>query len=106
MEFSIDIHTQPNGEIIIEDYSKEYGQYINEDIEIITSYDSYKYNECVTLNTITKIETCNITLIDVLLNEHTEELDSCTFKVKKDGYYVIDHFILPNMTWLENSSDE
>lgn len=106
MEFSIDIHTQPNGEIIIEDYSKEYGQYIGEDIEIITSYDSYKYSECVTLNTITKIETCNITLIDVLLNEHTEELDSCTFKVKKDGYYVIDHFILPNMTWLENSSDE
>ena len=34
MEFSIDIHTQPNGEIIIEDYSKEYGQYINEDIDL------------------------------------------------------------------------
>lgn len=106
MEFSIDIHCNPTGEIIIEDFSKEYGQYIDENLEVITSYDSYKYSECVTLNTITKIGTCDITLIDVLLNEHTEELDSCTFRVKKDGYYVVDHFILPNMKWLENSSDE
>ena len=105
MEFGIDIHTQPNGEIIVEDYSKEYGQYIDENLEVITSYDSYKYSECVTLNTITKIETCNITLIDVLLNEHSEELDSCTFKVKKDGYYVVDHFVLPNMKWLENATE-
>lgn len=106
MEFSIDIHNSPNGEITIEDFSREYGQYIDENLEIITSYDSYKYSECVTINTITKIGTCDITLIDVLLNKHSEELDSCTFKVKKDGYYVIDHFIIPNMQWLENASDE
>lgn len=106
MEFSIEVHNSPNGEITINDFSKEYGQYIDEDLDVITSFDSYKYSECVTLNTITKIGTCDITLIDVLLNEHTEELDSCTFKVKKDGYYVVDHFVLPNMKWLENSSDE
>ena len=106
MEFSIDIRTTVDGEIIIEDFSKEYGQYIDEDLEVITSFDSYKYSECVTLNTITKVGTCDITLIDVLLNEHSEELDSCTFHVKKDGYYVVDHFILPNMKWLENASEE
>lgn len=106
MEFSIEVHNSPNGEITINDFSKEYGQYIDEDLEVITSFDSYKYSECVTLNTITKIGTCDITLIDVLLNEHIEELDSCVFKVKKDGYYVVDHFVLPNMKWLENSSDE
>lgn len=106
MEFSIEVHNSPNGEITINDFSKEYGQYIDEDLEVIISFDSYKYSECVTLNTITKIGTCDITLIDVLLNEHTEELDSCVFKVKKDGYYVVDHFVLPNMKWLENSSDE
>ena len=106
MEFSIEIHTEPNGKITIQDFSKEYGQYIDEELEIITSFDSYKYSECVTLNTITKVGTCDITLIDVLLNEHSEELDSCDFHIKKDGYYVIDHFILPNMKWLENASEE
>ncbi|MGM9531859.1 hypothetical protein [Intestinibacter sp.] len=46
------------------------------------------------------------TLIDVLLNKHTEDLDSCTFNVKDDGYYVVDHIILPNMDWYENASEE
>ena len=88
MEFSIDIHTQINGEIIIEDFSKEYGQYIDEDLEVVTSYDSYKYSESATLNTIIKVSIGDATLIDVLLNDHTEDLDSCIFKVKEDGYYV------------------
>lgn len=106
MEFSIDIHTQINGEILIEDFSKEYGQYIDEDVEVVTSYDSYKYSESATLNTIIKVSISDATLIDVLLNDHTEDLDSCMFKVKDDGYYVVDHIIIPNMKWYENSSDE
>ena len=106
MEFSIDIHTQITGEITIEDYSKEYGQYIDEDIDVVTSYDSYKYSESATLNTVIKIGLNEATLLDVLLNEHTEDLDSCTFTVHKDGYYAVDHIILPNMKWWENSSDE
>jgi hypothetical protein len=32
MEFSIDIHTHLDGEVIIEDFSKEYGQYLDEDL--------------------------------------------------------------------------
>lgn len=106
MEFSIDIHTNINGEIIIEDFSKEYNQYIDEDIEVTTSYDQYKYSESASLNTIIKISIGDATLIDVLLNDHTQDLDSCTFTVKDDGYYVVDHIILPNMKWYENASNE
>lgn len=106
MEFSIDIHTHINGEIVIEDFSKEYGQYIDEELEVVTSYDSYKYSESATLNTIIKVGINEATLIDVLLNDHTEDIDSCTFNVKKDGYYTVDHLIIPNLKWLENASDE
>lgn len=106
MEFSIDIHTTINGEIIIEDFSKEYGQYIDEDVEVITSYDAYKYSESSTLNTIIKTSTCDIKLIDVLLSKHNDDLDSCTFNVIDDGFYTVEHIILPNIKWLENSSEE
>ncbi len=107
MEFSIDIHTHLNGEITIEDFSKEYGQYLDENLEVVTSYDFYKYSESATLNTIIKVSIGDATLIDVLLNQHNnEELDSCTFKVNDDGYYVVDHIILPNMKWYENAIDE
>lgn len=106
MEFSVDIHTKVTGEITIEDLSKEYGQYIEEDVEVVTSFDMFKYSESATLNTVIKINIGEATLIDVLLNDHSEDLDSCTFKVNQDGYYVIDHIVIPNMKWYENASDE
>ena len=55
MEFSIDVNTKVTGEVTIDDYSKEYGQYIKEDLEVVASYDSYKYSESSTLNTIIKV---------------------------------------------------
>jgi hypothetical protein len=106
MEFSIDVHTTLDGEITIEDFSKEYGQYIKEDVEVITSYDSYKYSESSTLNAIMKINTCEIKLIDVLLSEHDECLDSNTFNVSEDGLYAVEHIVIPTTKWLENSSEE
>lgn len=106
MEFSIDIHTQLNGEVLIEDFSKEYGQYLPEDTTVVASYDYYKYSQSATLNCITKVSINNITLMDVLLNDHTENLDSCTFHALHDGYYVVEHIIIPNMEWYINATSE
>lgn len=106
MEFSIDIHTHLNGEIIIEDFSKEYDQYIPENIEEVISYDYYKYSESATLNCITKVSIDSITLLDVLLNDHSEDLDSCTFHTKHDGYYVVEHIIIPNMKWYTKADSQ
>jgi hypothetical protein len=99
MEFSIDIHTHLDGKVVIEDFSKEYGQYLDEDVDVMTSYDYYKYSQSATLNCITKVSINNITLVDVLLNDHTEDLDSCTFQAIHDGYYAVEHIIIPNMSW-------
>lgn len=104
MEFSIDIHTTLDGELVVEDFSKEYGQYIDEDVEVIASYDDYKYSESASLNVVIKVDLDKITLVDVLLDEHNEDIDSVTFKIHKDGYYTVDHIILPNITWWENAS--
>ena len=106
MEFSIDIHTALTGEIIVEDFSKEYGQYLDEDVEVVHSYDEFKYSETSSLNAIIKVNTDKIKLIDVLLDNHKEDIDSVTFTVEEDGYYTVDHVILPNMVWYENSSEE
>lgn len=103
MEFSIDIHTELTGKIIVEDFSKEYGQYLEEDTEVVISYDDFKYSETASLNAIIKVNTDKITLVDVLLDKHDTDLDSVTFNVEEDGYYTVDHIILPNITWYENS---
>ena len=106
MEFSVDIHTNLNGQVIIEDFSKEYNQYLDEDLEVVNSFDYYKYSESATLNCITKVSLNNITLLDILLNDHSGDIDSCEFHAKHDGYYVVDHIILPNLKWLQNASEE
>lgn len=106
MEFSIDIHSQLTGEITIEDFSKDYKQYIDEDDEVVTTFDLYKFSESATLNSVVKMTTTEATLINLLINDHSSDEDTCTFKVDEDGYYYIDHIVLPNKTWYENASDE
>lgn len=101
MEFEIDIHVTYNGDVVINDLSKSYNQYLDEDIQEIV-YDKYKYSECSTLNAIIQTKTNTITVVDVLLDNHTNLEDSSSFKIKDDGYYVIDHIVLPNIKWLEN----
>lgn len=115
MEFDIDIHTGLNGSIIIEDYSQEYAQYFPEN-QIIQEYGRYKYNECKTLNVIMKIDSGKITLVDVLLHDHDQlvedptnpgtylyDLEKTDFVVKKDGYYNVNHIVLPTMDWYSNT---
>jgi hypothetical protein len=72
----------------------------------VASYDYYKYSESISLNTIIKVGIDDASLVDVLLNNHSTDADLCEFLVSKDGYYVIDHIILPNLTWYNNASEE
>lgn len=115
MEFDIDIHTGLNGKITIEDYSLEYDQYFPED-QIVQKYGRYKYSECKTLNVIMKINSGKVTLIDVLLHDHDQktedptqpgtylyDLETVNFEVKKDGYYNVNHIVLPTIDWYNNT---
>ena len=115
MEFDIDIHTGLNGSITIEDYSQEYAQYYPEN-QIIQEYGRYKYSECKTLNVIIKINTGKVTLMDVLLHNHDQleedplnpgtylyDLEKSEFTVKQDGYYNVNHIVLPTMKWFNNT---
>ena len=115
MEFDIDIHTGLNGHITIEDFSQEYDQYFPEN-QIIQEYGRYKYSECKTLNVIMKINTGKITLVDVLLHDHDQleedpmnpgqylyDLEKTSFVIHKDGYYNVNHIVLPTMDWYNNT---
>lgn len=115
MEFDIDIHTGLNGKVTIEDYSYEYDQYFPEN-QIIQEYGRYKYSECKTLNVIMKINSGKVTLVDVLLHDHDQlvedpttpgtylyDLEKTDFTLKKDGYYNVNHIILPTMDWYLNT---
>lgn len=111
MEFSIDIHNSLQGDITIEDFSKEYGYYAPEGesypdslIEEIDGVSTlkYKYSKTVTLNTILKVNIDEAILQDVLIHTHEDNVDICNFHVDEDGYYVINHFVLPTKEWYDS----
>lgn len=101
MEFSIDIKTTTEGGITILDLAKDYRQYL-EDV-INPTPDKFEYSKSATINAITKVESDKLTLMDVLVNDHSSDVDCCTFKVESDGYYVIDHIVLPTIEWLHST---
>lgn len=118
MEFDIDIHTGINGNITIEDYSYEYDQYFPES-QIIQEYGRYKYSESKTLNVIMKVNSGKITLVDVLLHNHDQlvedpmnpgnylyDLEKTDFTIKKDGYYNVNHIVLPTKDWYINTYNQ
>lgn len=111
MEFDINIQTGLNGNITIEDYSREYSQYFPED-QVVQEKGRYKYSESKTLNVIMKVNSGKIILEDVLLHDHDQlvedpinpdqqiyDLEKTDFTVKKDGYYNINHIVLPTKEW-------
>jgi hypothetical protein len=115
MEFDISIQTNINGNITIEDYSREYDQYFPED-QVIQEAGRYKYSESKTLNVIMKVNSGKIILEDVLLHNHDQlvedptdsnnqiyDLEKTEFTVKKDGYYNINHVVLPTKEWFLNT---
>ncbi len=119
MEFKIDICNSPQGDITILDLSKEYGQYLNDDEVDSSTYEDtllFKYSDTVTVNSLIQMGTEEIKFIDAIIHEHEKvdsviyKDDSCTFTVTKDGYYKLDHFIFPTITWYnwykESASDE
>ena len=115
MEFNIDIKTGLNGHILIEDYSREYSQYLTEGQEV-QEYDCrYLYNECYTLNILTKITTSNTKVVDVSIHKHDQlvsdpthpgnyiyDVERTKLKVKHDGFYHLHHIVIPTMEWYEN----
>ena len=100
MEFEIDIQHGLNGHVEITDYSKEYGQYYPEEAEGMTAIDKFKYSHSNSINVLIRVNTDKATLIDVLLDDHTQDKEQVVFDVDRDGYFTVTHFVLPNMEWI------
>lgn len=114
MEFSIDIHNSLQGDITLEDFSKEYGYYLpkgdsypDSKIEEIDGVSTlkYKYSKTASLNTILKVNMDEAILQDVLIHQHEDDVDVCNFHVDEDGYYVVNHFVIPTREWYDDYLD-
>ena len=104
MEFSIEILKDPNGYLLIDDYSKQFGHYLDEDAE--DTIGNYKYSECQTVSIITRINLEEVQeCVDIIVHKHdvNDTVLRSQCKLPKDGYYKVYQLIIPTLSWFNVS---
>lgn len=105
MNLALEIVPDYHGTIAIIDVT-ELGQYISEDVvELLPSHTNFKYSETCTIDVLNRIKTDGVNTILTTFVPHDRETDSVRFPLPEDGYYSVDHVVLPTIAWLNSVKD-
>ena len=102
MNLSVEIKPDLQNTISITDLTQETSEYIAEDIEeVLLHYYNFKYSETCTINVVKAITSKQEELLNVFYSDHLTESDSIRVILPRDGFYSVDHLVLPTLDWLE-----
>lgn len=105
MNLAIEIKPDYNGTISVIDYTQE-TEYINEEVEeLLPSYTNFKYSETCTIDVLSRITSESVTMTTITYTQHDSEADSVRLPLPEDGFYSVDHIVLPNKEWIEAVKD-
>ena len=105
MNLAIEITPDYHGSIAVIDYTQE-TEYINEGVqELLPSYTNFKYSETCTIDVLNRIKTDDVTSVNTVFVQHDHPMDSVRFPLPEDGYYSVDHVVLPTIQWLDSVKD-
>lgn len=96
----VKICKENNCSLIITDVTQDSDQYVDESVANPKAWherNKFKYSETYTLNIIYKHTTNSDDIITSIITDHCSYLDEEHVKLKEDGYYTIDHIILPSI---------
>ena len=105
MELALEITPDYHGSLAIIDYTQE-TEYINEEVEdLLPSYTRFKFSETVTIDVLNRITSQEVTTKLTTYTQHDHEADSVRFPLAEDGFYSVDHVVLPTVEWLYKVKD-
>ena len=105
MNLTIEITPDYHGSIAVIDYTQE-TEYINKEVEdLLPSYTRFKYLETCTIDVLNRIKADDVTSINTVFVPHDHPMDSVRFTLPEDGYYSVDHVVLPTTEWLQSVKD-
>lgn len=106
MNLSVEIRPDLENTISITDLTQETDEYIAEDVvEALLHYYNFKYSQTCTINVVKAITSQQEELLNVFYSQHTTESDSIRVILPRDGFYSVDHLVLPTTEWLESVKD-
>lgn len=104
----VKICKENNCSLVITDVTQDSDQYVGEFVANTKAWherNQFKYSETYTINIVYKHTTSSDTIIAGTITEHCSYLDEEHIKLKEDGYYTIDHVILPSIDTYDASID-
>jgi hypothetical protein len=105
MELALEITPDYHGSIAVIDYTRE-TEYIDESVEdLLPSYTRFKFSETCTIDVLNRITSQEVTTQLVTYTRHDHEADSVRFPLASDGFYSVDHMVLPTVEWLYKVKD-
>lgn len=105
MDLALEITPDYHGTIAVIDYTRE-TEYIEEWVEdLLPSYTRFKYSETLTIDVLNRITSQAVTTQLVTYTQHNHEADSVRFPLPEDGFYSVDHVVLPTIEWLYKVKD-
>lgn len=101
MKLQTEILQDLEGTISITDY-QELENYLSEDSPLIVQTTNiFKYSDTETLNVIEYQSSKGEELMNAIYSSHADEdSDSIRIPLLKDGYYTVNHLVLPTVSWV------
>lgn len=101
-----------NSVLKITDTTQQAGEYLSEDNNNYVIPGKIKYSDACTVNVISyKSSNQQEQLIETIITPHVQdgeilELDEAYHNLTKDGHYLVKHFIIPTVTWLDEQMQQ
>lgn len=107
MKLSVEIKQDLENTISITDLTQETTEYIPEDVEeVLLHYYNFKYSQTCTVNVLKSVTSQGEELVNTFYSLHTTDSDSVRLILPHDGFYSVDHVVLPTIDWLDAVRNE
>lgn len=101
MNVEINVHEQVNGDIFVKELSYENGDYATEQAQ-----DTIIFSNSVSVTVIKQITVDSETVMYAYVHDHSNKEVISKAQIKKDGWYKIYQYVIPNNAWLEWATEQ
>lgn len=102
MELKIHICTNESCKVIIKDITKDYQPEGNTN----SNYGKFRYSDTVSIDVLQHNKIEGMELQAPVFSPHTDKLEPITLPVKFDGWFQVQHIVLPTKEWFLNELEK
>lgn len=111
MNVYFDLSIISNCVLQITDKTQQQEEYLPEESNFYITPGRFKYTDTYTINVVKYVSTNSTDIVEIIITPHVDEeqhpmyFDEAYFKLDKDGHYIIDHLVIPNVQCVKEKTN-